>query len=33
MNRKNPIPAVDIIIEIEDLGIVLIERKNPQTHS
>ena len=29
MNRKNPIPTVDIIIEIEDLGIVLIERKNP----
>ena len=29
MNRKNPIPTVDIIIEIEDLGIVLIDRKNP----
>lgn len=28
MNRKNPTPTVDIIIEIEG-GIVLIERKNP----
>ena len=28
MKRKNPIPTVDIIIEIED-GIVLIKRKNP----
>ncbi|MDW7773490.1 MAG: NUDIX hydrolase [Desulfobulbaceae bacterium] len=26
--RKNPVPTVDIIIEVED-GIVLIERKNP----
>jgi ADP-ribose pyrophosphatase YjhB (NUDIX family) len=26
---KNPIPTVDIIIEIESKGIVLIERKNP----
>ena len=28
MNRKNPVPTVDIIIEIKG-GIVLIERKNP----
>jgi len=26
---KNPIPTVDIIIELEDIGIVLIKRKNP----
>lgn len=26
---RNPIPAVDIIIELKDRGIVLIERKNP----
>lgn len=26
---KNPLPAVDIIIELEGRGIVLIERKNP----
>ncbi len=26
---KNPIPTVDIIIEIESKGIVLIKRKNP----
>lgn len=26
---KNPIPTVDCIIELEDKGIVLIERKNP----
>ena len=26
---RNPIPTVDIIIEIEDRGIVLIKRKNP----
>jgi len=26
---RNPIPTVDIIIELEDGGIVLIERKNP----
>jgi ADP-ribose pyrophosphatase YjhB (NUDIX family) len=26
---KNPIPTVDIIIELEDEGIVLIKRKNP----
>jgi len=26
---KNPVPTVDIIIEIPDEGIVLIERKNP----
>ena len=26
---KNPIPTVDIIIEIESRGIVLIKRKNP----
>jgi ADP-ribose pyrophosphatase YjhB (NUDIX family) len=27
--HQNPIPTVDIIIEIESKGIVLIERKNP----
>jgi 8-oxo-dGTP diphosphatase len=27
--RKNPLPTVDIIIEIDGRGIVLIERKNP----
>jgi 8-oxo-dGTP diphosphatase len=27
--RKNPLPTVDIIIEIGGRGIVLIERKNP----
>jgi ADP-ribose pyrophosphatase YjhB (NUDIX family) len=27
--RKNPLPTVDIIIEITGRGIVLIERKNP----
>lgn len=26
---KNPIPTVDIIIELENKGIVLIKRKNP----
>ena len=26
---RNPIPTVDIVIEVEDGGIVLIERKNP----
>ncbi|MEW6618455.1 MAG: NUDIX hydrolase [bacterium] len=26
---KNPIPTVDIIIELEDKGIILINRKNP----
>jgi len=26
---RNPVPTVDIIIEIKDRGIVLIERKNP----
>ncbi len=26
---RNPIPTVDIIIELEDRGIVLIKRKNP----
>ena len=26
---KNPIPTVDIIIEIESRGIILIKRKNP----
>ena len=26
---KNPIPTVDIIIEIESKGMVLIKRKNP----
>lgn len=27
--RKNPLPTIDIIIEIAGRGIVLIERKNP----
>jgi len=27
--RRNPIPTVDIIIELEGRGIVLIDRKNP----
>ena len=27
--HRNPIPTVDIIIKIEDQGIILIERKNP----
>lgn len=26
---RNPVPTVDIIIEVADLGIVLIRRKNP----
>jgi ADP-ribose pyrophosphatase YjhB (NUDIX family) len=26
---RNPVPTVDIIIEVEDKGVVLIERKNP----
>ncbi len=29
MAYKNPVPAVDLIIEIEGKGLVLIERKNP----
>ena len=29
VKHKNPIPTVDIIIEIKDQGIVLIKRKNP----
>ena len=29
MDYKNPIPAVDLIIEIEGRGLVLIERLNP----
>ncbi|MDH3256400.1 MAG: NUDIX hydrolase [Nitrospinota bacterium] len=29
MSYKNPVPAVDLIIEIEGKGLVLIERKNP----
>ncbi len=29
MNYKNPVPAVDLIIEIEGRGLVLIERLNP----
>lgn len=29
MGYKNPIPAVDLIIEIEGQGLVLIERRNP----
>lgn len=28
-NHKNPVPTVDIIIELDGKGIVLIERKNP----
>jgi 8-oxo-dGTP diphosphatase len=27
--RRNPVPTVDIIIEIQDQGLVLIERANP----
>jgi ADP-ribose pyrophosphatase YjhB (NUDIX family) len=27
--HRNPIPTVDIIIELENQGIILIERKNP----
>ena len=29
MGHKNPVPAVDLIIEIEGKGLVLIERRNP----
>jgi len=29
MKYKNPLPTVDVIIEIEGRGIVLIERRNP----
>ncbi len=29
MGHQNPIPAVDLIIEIEGQGLVLIERRNP----
>ena len=29
MDYKNPVPAVDLIIEIEGKGLVLIERRNP----
>jgi len=29
MAYKNPLPAVDLIIEIEGQGLVLIERLNP----
>ena len=29
MSYKNPLPAVDLIIEIEGQGVVLIERLNP----
>ena len=29
MSYKNPVPAVDLIIEIEGKGLVLIERLNP----
>jgi 8-oxo-dGTP diphosphatase len=28
-NRRNPLPTVDIIIEIAGAGVVLIERENP----
>ncbi len=28
-SHRNPVPTVDIIIEFEDRGIVLIKRKNP----
>ena len=29
MEYRNPVPAVDLIIEIEGRGLVLIERRNP----
>jgi len=29
MGYRNPIPTVDVIIELEGRGIVLVERKNP----
>ena len=29
MDYQNPVPAVDLIIEIEGKGLVLIERRNP----
>ncbi len=29
MKYRNPIPTVDIIIELEDGGVVLVERRNP----
>ncbi len=29
MGYKNPVPAVDLIIEIESQGLILIERQNP----
>ena len=29
MGYKNPVPAVDLIIEIEGQGLILIERQNP----
>ena len=29
MSYKNPVPAVDLIIEIKGQGLVLIERRNP----
>ena len=29
MGYNNPVPAVDLIIEIEGKGLVLIERRNP----
>lgn len=29
MNRKNPVPAVDIIIEMENWRLVFIDRLNP----
>lgn len=29
MGHQNPVPAVDLIIEIEGKGLVLIERRNP----
>ena len=29
IKTRNPVPTVDIIIELEDKGIILIKRKNP----
>ncbi len=29
MGYRNPIPTVDVIIELEERGIVLVERENP----
>ena len=29
MEHRNPVPTVDVIIELEEKGIVLVKRKNP----